>query len=209
MAKHVKLVQVTKAFLGQQGKSSQFFVLEGYKEKGKAKGLLGNSEQAGAKRSFKSTELVDSNSDKEEEEDRVHIIKKIKHKHVEELTGARKRKETIELEDEEVEIVAPKTPVAGPSCHTSKPVVLIPSTPKPIPKLIIALASPVAGPSTAPIVSSSTPKPAAATALSKPAPVKSAGPAVKGGFILKDPFMVRQFKLVIMTIATMMMPPWT
>ncbi|KAG6869823.1 hypothetical protein C0995_000283 [Termitomyces sp. Mi166 len=27
-------------------------------------------------------------------------------------------------------------------------------------------------------------------------PAKSAGPAVKGGFIFKDPFMVRQFKLV-------------
>ncbi|KAG6864721.1 hypothetical protein C0995_006144, partial [Termitomyces sp. Mi166 len=58
------------------------------------------------------------------------------------------------------------------------------------------LASPVAGPSTAPIVSSSAPTPAAAAALSKPAPAKSAGPAVKGGFIFKDPFMVRQFKLV-------------
>ncbi|KAG6859497.1 hypothetical protein C0995_007896 [Termitomyces sp. Mi166 len=49
MAKHVKLVQVAKAFLKQQGKSSQFFVLEGYKGKRKAKALLGDSEQAGAK----------------------------------------------------------------------------------------------------------------------------------------------------------------
>ncbi|KAG6899774.1 hypothetical protein C0995_004948 [Termitomyces sp. Mi166 len=195
VAKHIKLVQVAKAFLKQQGKSSQFFVLEGYKKKRKAKALLGDSEQAGAKRSFKSMELVDSDSDEEEEEDRVHIIKKVKCEHVEELTGTRKRKEIIEL-DEEVEIVVPKTPVAGPLCQTSKPIVLVPSMPKPVPKLIIALASPVAGPSTAPIVPSSAPKPAAATALSKPASVKSARPAIKEGFIFKDPFMVRQFKLV-------------
>ncbi|KAG6898846.1 hypothetical protein C0995_008096 [Termitomyces sp. Mi166 len=52
--------------------------------------------------------------------------------------------------------------------------------PKPLSKPIIALASPVAGPSTAPIVPSSAPKPAAATALFKPVPVKSAGPAIKG-----------------------------
>ncbi|KAG6882594.1 hypothetical protein C0995_014333, partial [Termitomyces sp. Mi166 len=170
---------VAKAFLKWQGKSSQFFVLEGYKGKGKAKALLGDSEQRGAKWSFKSMELVESNSDEEEEEDRVHVIKKIKHEHIEELTGARKRKEIIELEDEEVEIVVPKTPVAGPSCQTSKPMVLVPSVPKPIPKLIVVLASPVAGPSTAPIVPSSVSKPATAAALSKPAPVKSAGPAVK------------------------------
>ncbi|KAG6859029.1 hypothetical protein C0995_012133 [Termitomyces sp. Mi166 len=44
MAKHVKLVQAAKAFLKQQGKLSQFFVLEGYKGKGKAKALLGDSE---------------------------------------------------------------------------------------------------------------------------------------------------------------------
>ncbi|KAG6885516.1 hypothetical protein C0995_009253 [Termitomyces sp. Mi166 len=194
VAKHVKLVQAAKAFLKWQGKSSQFFVLEGYKEKGKAKALLKDSEQVGTKQSFKSMELADSDSNKEEE-DRVCIIKKVKRKHVEELTGARKRKEIIEL-DKEVEIVVPKTPVAGPSHQTSKPIVLVSSAPKPIPKLIIVLASPVAGPSTAPIVPSSAPKPAAATALFKPAPVKSARPAVKGGSIFKDPFMVRQFKLV-------------
>ncbi|KAG6859461.1 hypothetical protein C0995_008306 [Termitomyces sp. Mi166 len=182
-----------KAFLEQQGKSSQFFVLEGYKGKGKAKALLGDSKQMGAKQSFKSTELVDSDSDEDEEEDRVRVIKK-KCEHVEELTGARKRKEIIELEDE-VEIVAPKTPAAGPLHQISKPMVLIPSMPKPIPKLIVALASPVDGPSTAPIVPSSGPKSAAATALSKPTPVKSAASAIKGGFISKDPFMVRRFKL--------------
>ncbi|KAG6871071.1 hypothetical protein C0995_008643 [Termitomyces sp. Mi166 len=130
----------------------------------------------------------------EEEEDRVCIIKKVKYEHVEELTGTRKRKEIIEL-DKEVEIVAPKTPVAKPSCQTSKPIVLVPSTPKPVLKLIIALASPVAGPSTALIVPSSVPKPAATAALSKPTPVKSARPAIKGVFVFKDPFMVRQFKL--------------
>ncbi|KAG6896793.1 hypothetical protein C0995_011046, partial [Termitomyces sp. Mi166 len=109
VAKHVKLVQVAKAFLEQQGKLSQFFVLEGYKEKGKAKALLEDSEPMGAKRSFKSRELVNSNSDKEDEEDRVCMIKKIKHKHVEEPTGAKRRKEIMELDDE-VEIVASKIP---------------------------------------------------------------------------------------------------
>ncbi|KAG6893872.1 hypothetical protein C0995_015782, partial [Termitomyces sp. Mi166 len=170
MAKHVKLVEAAKAFLEQQGKSSQFFILEGYKGKGKAKALLGDSEQAGAKCSFKSLDLIDSDSDEEEEEDR-------------------KKKEIIEL-DEEVEIVAPKAPVAGPSCLTSKPIVLVPSMPKPVPKPIIALASPVAGPSTVPIAPSSVLKPAAAAALSTPVSVKPAGPAIKGGFVFKDPFMV-------------------
>ncbi|KAG6899244.1 hypothetical protein C0995_006510 [Termitomyces sp. Mi166 len=47
--KHIKLVQAAKAFLEQQDKSSQFFILEGYKGKRKAKALLGDSEQMGAK----------------------------------------------------------------------------------------------------------------------------------------------------------------
>ncbi|KAG6881932.1 hypothetical protein C0995_016633, partial [Termitomyces sp. Mi166 len=115
----------------------------------------------------------------EEEKDRVCIIKKIKQEHVEKPTGAKKRKEIIEL-DKEIEIVAPKAPVAGPLHPTSKPVVLVPSMPKPVPKPIIALASPVAGSSTAPIVPSSVPKPAAAASLSTPMPVKPAGPAIKG-----------------------------
>ncbi|KAG6870762.1 hypothetical protein C0995_010861, partial [Termitomyces sp. Mi166 len=38
-------------------------------------------------------------------------------------------------------------------------------------------------------------QPVAAAALAKPTPAKSAGPAVKGGSIFKDPFMVRCFKL--------------
>ncbi|KAG6858961.1 hypothetical protein C0995_012630, partial [Termitomyces sp. Mi166 len=99
VAKHVKLVQAAKAFLEWQGKPSQFFVLEGYKGKGKAKALVEDSEPTGTK------ELVDSDSDEEEEEDRVRAIKKIKHKHVEEPTGAKRRKENMEL-DNEVEIVA-------------------------------------------------------------------------------------------------------
>ncbi|KAG6897251.1 hypothetical protein C0995_010685 [Termitomyces sp. Mi166 len=148
----------------------------------------------GTKQSFKSRELVDSDSNEEEEEDRVHMIKKIKHKHVEELTGAKRRKEIMEL-DNEVEIVASKIPAVGPSRPTSKPIVLVPSMSKFVPKPIVMLASPVAGPSTVPIASSSTPKPVAAAALSKPAPAKSAGTAVKGGSIFKDPFMVRCFKL--------------
>ncbi|KAG6858617.1 hypothetical protein C0995_015295, partial [Termitomyces sp. Mi166 len=111
VAKRIKLVQAAKAFLEQQGKPSQFFILEGYKGKGKAKALVEDSETMGAKQSFKSRELVDSDSDKEEEEDRVHVIKKIKHEHVEEPTGTKRRKEIMELDDE-VEIVAAKIPVA-------------------------------------------------------------------------------------------------
>ncbi|KAG6893433.1 hypothetical protein C0995_000556, partial [Termitomyces sp. Mi166 len=188
VAKCIKLVQAAKAFLEWQGKPSQFFILEGYKGKGKAKALLEDSEPMGAKRSFKSRELVDSDSDEEEEEDRIRVIKKIKHDYVEELTGAKRRKEIMELDDE-VEIVASKIPAVGPSRPTSKPIILVPSASKFVPKPIVMLASPVAGPSTQPIVSSSAPKPAAATALSKPMPAKSAGPAVKGGFASKDPFM--------------------
>ncbi|KAG6870225.1 hypothetical protein C0995_014487 [Termitomyces sp. Mi166 len=195
VAKHVKLVQAAKAFLEWQGKPSQFFVLEGYKGKGKAKALVEDSEPTGAKRSFKLRELVDSDSDEEGEEDRVCVIKKIKHKHVEEPTGAKRRKEIMELNDE-VEIVVSKIPAAGPLRPTSKPIVLVPSVSKFVPKLIVMLASPVAGPSIAPIALSSAPKPVAAAALSKPVPTKSAGPAVMGGSIFKDPFMVRHFKLV-------------
>ncbi|KAG6898532.1 hypothetical protein C0995_009381, partial [Termitomyces sp. Mi166 len=183
-----------KAFLERQGKLSQFFVLEGYKGKWKAKALLKDSEPTGAKQSFKSRELVDSDSDEEEEEDRVRVIKKIKCDHIKEPTGTKRRKEIMELDDE-VEIVASKIPAVGPSRPPSKPIVLVSSASKFIPKLIVMLASPVAGPSTAPIASSSAPKPAAAAALSKPMPATSAGPAVKGGSIFKDPFMVRQFKL--------------
>ncbi|KAG6897287.1 hypothetical protein C0995_010662, partial [Termitomyces sp. Mi166 len=87
--------------------------------------------------------------------------------------------------------------MAGPSHQTLKPVVLVSSMLKPIFKPIVVLASPVAGPSTAPTVPSSASKPASTVSISKPAPVQSAGkPAVKKGFVSKDPFMVRQFKLV-------------
>ncbi|KAG6882150.1 hypothetical protein C0995_015664, partial [Termitomyces sp. Mi166 len=172
VAKCIKLVQVAKAFLERQGKPSQFFVLEEYKGKGKAKALVEDSETMGAKQSFKSRELVDSDSDEEEEEDRVCAIKKIKHEHVEELTGTKRRKEIMELDDE-VEIVVSKIPAVGPLHPASKPIVLVPSASKFVPKPIVTLASPVAGPSTAPIASSSAPKLVAAAALSKPAPAKS------------------------------------
>ncbi|KAG6886710.1 hypothetical protein C0995_005690, partial [Termitomyces sp. Mi166 len=157
--------KAAKVFLERQGKLSQFFVLEGFKEKGKAKALGVDSELTGT-----------NNSNEGEEEERG--------------------KEIIELEDLEEETVVPKTPIAGPLCQTLKPVVLVSSMPKPISKPIVALASPVAGPSTAQMVPSSAPKPAATMPASKPVPVKSASkPAIKGGFIFKDPFMVRQFKL--------------
>ncbi|KAG6880957.1 hypothetical protein C0995_003597, partial [Termitomyces sp. Mi166 len=103
-------------------------------------------------------------------------------------------KENMELDDK-VEIVVAKIPAAGPSRPASKPIVLVPGASKFVPKPIITLASPVAGPSTAPIASSSTPKPVTAAALSKPAPAKSVSPTVKGGSVFKDPFMVRRFKL--------------
>ncbi|KAG6871291.1 hypothetical protein C0995_006376, partial [Termitomyces sp. Mi166 len=199
VAKHIKLVQVAKAFLEQQGKPSQFFVLEGYKGKGKAKALVEDSKPTDAKRFFKLRKLMDSDSDEEKEKDRVCMIKKIKHKHIEEPTGAKRRKEIMEL-DYEVEIVASKIPAAGPLCPTSKPIVLVPSTFKLVPKPIVMLASPLAGPSTVPIASSSTPKPVAAAALSKPAPAKSASPAVKRGFIFKDPFMATEVPTIQETL---------
>ncbi|KAG6870515.1 hypothetical protein C0995_012461, partial [Termitomyces sp. Mi166 len=185
-----------KAFLEWQGKPSQFFVLEGYKGKGKAKALVEDSEPTGAK------ELVDSDSDKEEEEDRVCTIKKIKREHVEELTGAKRRKKIMEL-DNKVEIVASKIPAVGPSCPASKPIVLVPSASKFVPKLIVTLASPLAGPSTAPIASSSAPKPVAAAALSKPAPAKSVGPAVKGFYEESGVLIINQATEVLVTQGTL------
>ncbi|KAG6880759.1 hypothetical protein C0995_004539, partial [Termitomyces sp. Mi166 len=94
--------------------------------------------------------------------------------------------------DDEVEIVVSKIPAAGPLHPASKPIILVPSASKFVPKLIVTLASPLAGPSTAPIASSSAPKPVAAAALFKPAPAKSVSPAVKGGSIFKDPFMATE-----------------
>ncbi|KAG6884296.1 hypothetical protein C0995_010565 [Termitomyces sp. Mi166 len=108
--------------------------------------------------------------------------------------GAKRRKENMKLDDE-VEIVAAKIPAAGPSHPASKPIVLVTGASKFVPKPIVMLASPVAGPSTVPIASSFASKLVTAAALSKPAPAKSVGPAVKGGSIFKDPFMVRRFKL--------------
>ncbi|KAG6859503.1 hypothetical protein C0995_007848, partial [Termitomyces sp. Mi166 len=171
--RNVGLLQGVKISGGRKGDitlvspATQALVLEkngsvhGGKSFPQAAGFGVDSELMDAKQTFKLTELVDSDSG-EEEEERVHVIKKIKHEHVEEPVGMRERKEIIELEDLE-ETVAPKTPMAGPSCQTVKPMVLVSSVPKPILKPIVALASP---------------------------------PAVKGGFVFKDPFMVRQFKLV-------------
>ncbi|KAG6872060.1 hypothetical protein C0995_013442 [Termitomyces sp. Mi166 len=135
-----------------------------FKGKEKAKALITDSEQMGTKQAFKSKEVVDSNNNDEEEE-RVHVIKKIKCEHIKEPIGTSKRKETIELQA----MVAPKTPMVEPSHQTLKPMVLIAGTPN------------------------SVPKPTAATPVPQPAPVKSAGkPAVKGGFVIKDPFMATE-----------------
>ncbi|KAG6898585.1 hypothetical protein C0995_009216 [Termitomyces sp. Mi166 len=97
LAKHVKLVWAAKAFLKHQGKPSQFFILEGFKEKGKSNALIAKLEQMGAKRAFKSKETVESDSDEEEEEERVCMIKKMKCKHIKEPIGMSKEKEAIEL----------------------------------------------------------------------------------------------------------------
>ncbi|KAG6859991.1 hypothetical protein C0995_000772, partial [Termitomyces sp. Mi166 len=104
--------------------------MESFKEKGKPKTLVAETEKTGVKRVFKSKETIDSNSDEEEEKERVHVIKKIKCKHVEELTDANKGTEVAELQV----TVVPKTPVVGPSCLVTKPVVLILSTQKSMPK---------------------------------------------------------------------------
>ncbi|KAG6873398.1 hypothetical protein C0995_016209 [Termitomyces sp. Mi166 len=167
-----------------------WYLTEGFKGKGKSKALITKSEQTGAKRAFKSKETVASDSNKEEEEERVCMIKKIKHKHVKELIGVSKRKEVgLQM------AVASKTPMAGPLCSISEPVVLIPSMPKSVPKVSVVLTTPVAGPSTLQTILSSVPK-TIATAP-KPVSVMSTGKlAIEGGSVIKDPFMVRQFKLV-------------
>ncbi|KAG6897562.1 hypothetical protein C0995_010328 [Termitomyces sp. Mi166 len=142
LGKCIKLVQAAKAFLEWQGKPLQFFVLEGYKGKGKVKALLGDS-SAGSKHLFKLRD-VDSDSKVEEEEDQVHKIKRIKREHVEKkLTSARTCQETADLD--EVKIVEPRAPVAGPLCLASKPIVWVPHVPRPISRSIVTLVSPVTG----------------------------------------------------------------
>ncbi|KAG6901560.1 hypothetical protein C0995_010538 [Termitomyces sp. Mi166 len=139
------------AFLEHQGKQLRSFVVEGYKGKGRSKALVTDSERTGAKRVFKSKDTVESYSNKEEEE-RVCVIKKIKCKHVKELTGAQKGNGVEELQT----MVAPKMPVAGPSCSTLKPVVLVFGTSKSVPKVpvtsktTVASKVPFAGLSTTP-----------------------------------------------------------
>ncbi|KAG6871466.1 hypothetical protein C0995_004373 [Termitomyces sp. Mi166 len=132
---------VAKAFLKQQGKPSQSFILEGFKGNGKAKALIANLEQTDAKQAFKLKEVVDSNSNKEEEE-RVCVIKKIKCEHIKEPIGVSKEKETIELQA----TVAPKMPMARPSDQTLKPIVLISGTPNLAPKLTVAVPVPKPAP---------------------------------------------------------------
>ncbi|KAG6898999.1 hypothetical protein C0995_007499 [Termitomyces sp. Mi166 len=88
----------------------------GFKGKEKAKALIASSEHTGAKQAFKLKEVVDSDSDKEEEK-RVCVIKKIKREHVKEPIGTSKGKETIELQ---VTVVT-KMPMVGPLCQTLKP----------------------------------------------------------------------------------------
>ncbi|KAG6882316.1 hypothetical protein C0995_015000 [Termitomyces sp. Mi166 len=87
LAKHIKMVQAAKAFFKCQGKPSQSFIMVDYKRKGKFEVLVTESEKTDAKRAFKSNKMVKSNSNKEEEKEKVHVIKKIKHEHVKELTG--------------------------------------------------------------------------------------------------------------------------
>ncbi|KAG6880648.1 hypothetical protein C0995_005171, partial [Termitomyces sp. Mi166 len=92
-----------------------------------------------------------------------------------------KRKETVELQA----TMAPKTPMAGPSCLISEPMVLIPGTQKSVSKVPVVSATPVAGPSAI-----STSKIIAATPAPKPVPITSTGkPAIKGGSVIKNSFM--------------------
>ncbi|KAG6860021.1 hypothetical protein C0995_000423, partial [Termitomyces sp. Mi166 len=153
----------------------------GFKEKGKSKALVADSEKMDAKRVFKSKETVESNSNEEEEEERVCIIKKIKCKYVEESTGARKWIGVAELQV----TVVPKTPVAGPSCLISKPAVLILSMPKSVPKAPVVSTTPIAGLSTMQsTVPSSALRTISATPAPKPMPVTSTvKPAIKGASV--------------------------
>ncbi|KAG6859555.1 hypothetical protein C0995_007303 [Termitomyces sp. Mi166 len=80
------MVQAAKAFLEHQGKPSQSFVMDSFKEKRKFKALVTDLRKTGTKRAFKSKKIVEINSNKEGKE-RVCTIKKIKCKHVEEPTG--------------------------------------------------------------------------------------------------------------------------
>ncbi|KAG6901398.1 hypothetical protein C0995_012462 [Termitomyces sp. Mi166 len=144
--------KATKEDNDQEGEATQrlrkelenFVVLtKSFKKKKKAKALIADSEQMGAKQFFKSKEVVDSNSN-EQEKERFCVIKKIKREHVKEPIGMSKGKEIIKLQ----KMVAPKMPMMGPSHQTLKPIVLIPSVSKSVPKPIVASATPVAGPST-------------------------------------------------------------
>ncbi|KAG6899938.1 hypothetical protein C0995_004600 [Termitomyces sp. Mi166 len=139
--------KVTEEDEDEEGEATQklrkeledFVVLtKGFKGKGKAKALLVDSEPMGT-----------NDSNKKEEEERVCVIKKIKRKHIEELIGMGKGKEIIEFEDLVDETMAPKTPAVEPLHQTLKSMILISSMLKSVPKPIIALASPVASPSTA------------------------------------------------------------
>ncbi|KAG6901094.1 hypothetical protein C0995_000829 [Termitomyces sp. Mi166 len=131
-------------------------------------------EKSGAKHAFKSEETVDSDSN-EEEKERAYAIKKIKCEHIEELIEQGKKKEVEEIQV----MVVPKVPaaVAEPLCPTpSKLVVLIfAGTQKPVVK--------------ASTTSSSMPVPASTMA-------QALKPAVQLTPAIKDPFMMRQFKLV-------------
>ncbi|KAG6901238.1 hypothetical protein C0995_014803 [Termitomyces sp. Mi166 len=132
--------------------------MEGFKEKGKSKVLVTDSEKTGIKRAFKSKETVESDSNKEQE--RVCTIKKIKCKHIEEPTGTRKGKEVVKLQV----MVVPKMPACGGA--------FVPNFKANVPRVIAA---------------ASAPKPVPATSTAKPAEKETS--------VIKDPFMMRHFKL--------------
>ncbi|KAG6898782.1 hypothetical protein C0995_008381, partial [Termitomyces sp. Mi166 len=79
LAKHVKIVKAAKTFLKCQGKPSGFYLIEGLKTKERSKVIA--AEKTGAKHTFKS-ESVDSDSNEDNKEKRVHLIKKSKLEHV-------------------------------------------------------------------------------------------------------------------------------
>ncbi|KAG6859511.1 hypothetical protein C0995_007770, partial [Termitomyces sp. Mi166 len=184
LEKHVKMVWAAKVFLKHQGKP-----LEG---KGKSKALVADTEQTGINKAFRSKKMVESNSNEEEEEERVHVIKRIMHKHVEELTGAQKGKGVDELHA----MVAPKAPVAGPSCLTLKLVVLISGMSKPVYKASVVPKVPTIGPSSATPLQTATSVPMSVPPVSMlkivasaPAPATLATkPAKKEASVAKDLF---------------------
>ncbi|KAG6872152.1 hypothetical protein C0995_012533 [Termitomyces sp. Mi166 len=127
LAKHVEMVQATKAFLKQQGKLLGLFVLEGFKNKRKSKTIAMDLEKTGVKHAFKSKEMIKSNSDEEDEEEMICTFKKIKHEHVEETIEKGKEKE-VERTQVTVAPKVPTTAIPTSAPTASAPKIVAPDT---------------------------------------------------------------------------------